>query len=165
MERIHQQIKDNFEKAFFDLLKQKVAEEPPDYDWLVRLYTEIRNKLCNLVKKDSTMWRDMQEKLDPDFFKQLITNKVFDGKSMYGLICYTFELCLELGSPARDGETKVMRDEIISLAQSPEGAFANIVPLYIKNINQCIDFIYEDIHKILNPNKQVNTTTAIHNKS
>ena len=25
MERIHQQIRDNFEKAFFDLLKQKVA--------------------------------------------------------------------------------------------------------------------------------------------
>ena len=34
IERIHQQITDNFEKAFFDLLKQKVAEDPPDYDWL-----------------------------------------------------------------------------------------------------------------------------------
>ena len=67
MERIHQQIRENFEKAFFDLLKQKVAEDPPDYEWLVRLYTEIRDKLCKLVKRDSTMWKDMQEKLDPDF--------------------------------------------------------------------------------------------------
>jgi len=142
MERIHQQIKDNFEKAFFDLLKQKVADDPPDYDWLVRLYTEIRDKLCRLVKKDATMWKDMQEKLDPDFFKQLITNKVFDGKSMYGLICYTFGLCL---------------------AQTSEGTFANIVPLYIKNINKCIDLIYEDIHKLLNPNQQVNTTTTSEN--
>jgi len=163
MERIHQQIRDNFEKAFFDLLKQKVAEDPPDYEWLVRLYTEIRDKLCKLVKRDSSMWKDMQEKLDPDFFKQLITNKVFDGKSMYGLICYTFGLCLELGSPARDCDTKVMRDEVISLAQTPEGTFANIVPLYIKNINKCIDLIYEDIHKLLNPNKQVNTTTKSEN--
>ena len=96
---------------------------------------------------------------DPDFFKQLITNKVFDGKSMYGLICYTFGLCLELGSPARDCDTKAMRDEVISLAQTSEGTFANIVPLYIKNINKCIDLIYEDIHKLLNPNKQANTTT------
>ena len=82
---------------------------------------------------------------------------------MYGLICYTFGLCLELGSPARDCDTKVMRDEVISLAQTPEGTFANIVPLYIKNINKCIDLIYEDIHKLLNPNKQVNTTTKSEN--
>ena len=26
MERIHQQIRDNFEKAFFDLLKQEVVD-------------------------------------------------------------------------------------------------------------------------------------------
>ena len=149
MERIQQQIKENYEKAFFDLLKEKVASDPPDYDWLIRLYTEIRDKLCKLVKKDCVMRRDMEEKLDPEFFEQLIKHKVFDGKSMYGLIWFTFEKCLELGSPGRDKETKDARDEVISLAQGSEGTFANIVPLYIKNINHCIDLIYEDIHTIL----------------
>ena len=95
------------------------------------------------------MRRDMEEKLDPEFFEQLIKHKVFDGKSMYGLIWFTFEKCLELGSPERDNDTKNARDEVISLAQSTEGTFANIVPLYIKNINHCIDLIYEDIHTIL----------------
>ena len=149
MERIHKQIQENYHKAFFDLLKEKVASDPPDYDWLIRLYTEIRDKLCKLVKKDTSMRRDMEEKLDPEFFEQLIKHKVFDGKSMYGLIWFTFEKCLELGSPARDTDTKAARDEVISLAQSSEGTFANIVPLYIKNINHCIDLIYEDIRAIL----------------
>ena len=49
---------------------------------------------------------------------------------------YSFEKCLELGSPARDEETKAARDEVIAMAQSEEGTFANIVPLYIKNINK-----------------------------
>ena len=60
------------------------------------------------------------------------------------------EKCLELGSPARDEETKAARDEVIAMAQSEEGTFANIVPLYIKNINTCIDTIYKDIHNLLN---------------
>ena len=50
MERVQQQIRENYEKAFFNLLKEKVASDPPDYDWLIRLYTEIRDKLCKLVK-------------------------------------------------------------------------------------------------------------------
>lgn len=150
METLEKQVRNTFEKAFFDLLKEKVAEEPPDYDWLIRLYTEIKTKLCKLVKKDSVMWRDMNEKLDPVFFEQLIKNKVFDGKSMYGLIWYTFEKCLELGSPGRDNDTKKARDEVIALAVSADGTFSNIVPLYIKNINKCIDTIYSDIKSFAN---------------
>jgi hypothetical protein len=30
---------------------------------------------------------------------------------------------------------------------SPDAAFANIVPIYIKNINRCINLIYEDMVK------------------
>jgi hypothetical protein len=145
--KLHKQIQDTYYKAFFDVLKERVAEEPPDYDWLIRLYTEIRDKLCKIVKKDSSMWRDMNEKLDPEFFEQLIRNKVFDGNSMHGLILFTFEKCLELGSPARDEATKKDRDEVISMVLSPDAAFANIVPIYIKNINRCINLIYEDMVK------------------
>ena len=37
MERIIKQIDEVMRKAFYDLLEQKVASEPPDYEWLVRL--------------------------------------------------------------------------------------------------------------------------------
>jgi hypothetical protein len=32
MENIHKQIKETYHKAFFDLLQQKVQQDPPDYD-------------------------------------------------------------------------------------------------------------------------------------
>ena len=50
-ERLHEQIQDNYKKAFFDLLEQKIAENPPDYDWIVLLYKEIRYKLTFFFKK------------------------------------------------------------------------------------------------------------------
>ena len=39
-----------YKKAFFDLLEQKVAADPPDYDWVTRLYEEIRGKLLILFR-------------------------------------------------------------------------------------------------------------------
>ena len=40
-DKINNQIKDNFHKAFYDLLEMKVRAEPPDYEWIVRLFGEI----------------------------------------------------------------------------------------------------------------------------
>lgn len=147
MEGLQKQIRENYERAFFDLLKEKVASDPPDYEWLVRLYTEIRDKLCKLLKPNNRTRLDMEEKLDPDFFNQLIRNKVFDGGSMYGLVWFVFEKCLELGSPGRDEATKKARDEVMMLMKN-NGTFAEIVPLFIKNANTCIDAIYDDINEL-----------------
>ena len=44
-DKINNQIKDNFHNAFYDLLEIKVRAEPPDYEWIVRLFEEIKNKL------------------------------------------------------------------------------------------------------------------------
>ena len=43
-EKINEQIKKTYQKAFFDLLEQKVADDPPDYEWITRLYAEIKQK-------------------------------------------------------------------------------------------------------------------------
>ena len=41
-EKLNEQIKSTYIKAFFDLLEEKVRQEPPDYEWIVKLYKEIR---------------------------------------------------------------------------------------------------------------------------
>ena len=72
-------------RAFFDLLEQKVASDPPDYEWLTRLYTEIRDKLTRLLKPTSKTRKHIEENMDPDFFHQLISNNVFEPKSFNNL--------------------------------------------------------------------------------
>jgi hypothetical protein len=36
-------------RAFFDVLTSKLNSTPPDYEWVVRLYGEIRERLANLT--------------------------------------------------------------------------------------------------------------------
>ena len=71
-DKINNQIKDNFHKAFYDLLEMKVRAEPPDYEWIVRLFQEIKDRLVFFLKKDSPFRNDIQEKLDVELFDQMI---------------------------------------------------------------------------------------------
>ena len=153
IKQINKQIKNTYQKAFFDLLEQKVADDPPDYEWITRLYAEIRQKLISILKKESPLRKELEEHLDIELFNQMISNKAFDPKDLYNLICYTFDTCKKLGSPARDKETDLKKQEIIELANSDKGTFATVVPLFIKNINYCIDNIYEDLRNLRNIGK------------
>ena len=60
---------------------------------------------------------------------------------------YVFDLCLKLGSPARDNDTEMKKNEILELMQNG-GTFATVVPLFIKNANYCLDNIYKDFQNL-----------------
>ena len=148
MERLNKQVEDTMKRAFFDLLEQKVASEPPDYDWLTRLYTEIRDKLTRLLKPTSKTRKHIEENMDPEFFHQLISNNVFEPKSFYALVCFIFEQIKLMCSPGRDKETDEKLQELLDHFNSGNATFATMVPMFIKNANYCIDNIYLDIQNL-----------------
>jgi hypothetical protein len=141
---MEKQIKETYYKAFLNLLEEKTAASPPDYEWITRLYIEIKQRLKNLLKSNHPLALEMDEKLDSQLFKQMIENNAFSGTDFYNLICYVFELCLKLGSPARDEEVQ-RKKEIILKQMQAGGTFAKIVPLFILYANESIDLIYEDL--------------------
>ena len=136
------------QKAFCDLLEQRVKQEPPDYEWITRLYEEIRGKLTKILKKDSDLRIEIEEAMDIELFDQMIRNKAFNPTDLYKLIHYTFDKCKQLGSAGRDKETDAKLKEITDHMQSEDATFATIVPLYIKNINYCIDKMYYDLSEL-----------------
>jgi len=148
LERLNKQVEETMKRAFFDLLEQKVAETPPDFEWLTRLYTEIRDKLIKLLKPTSKNRKHIEEQMDPEFFHQLISNNVFEYKSFNALICFVFEQCKLLGSPGRDKEVDEKLKEILDHFNSGNATFATLVPMFIKNANECIDNIYLDIQNL-----------------
>ena len=113
IERLTTQVRETYKKAFFDLLEEKIGQDPPDYEWLTRLYGEIRTKLITLLKQNSPLRKEIKESMDCEFFYQLISNNVFSPENFYNLIRYVFEKCKQLGSPARDSETDVKLKEIV----------------------------------------------------
>ena len=146
--RLTKQVKETYKRAFFDLLEEKVGASPPDYEWLTRLYGEIRSKLIALLREGSQLRVEIEETMDCDFFKQLISNNVFSPENFYATIRYVFAKCKQLGSPGRDAETDAKLQEIVGFVDSGEATFATLVPLFIKNANECLDTIYEDVQSL-----------------
>ena len=144
LNKLNEQMNTQFKKAFFDLLEDKVRGEPPDYDWIARLYGEIRTRLASILKQGSVVRKEIEESMDVELFRQMIENKAFGGAELYNLINLVFEWCKKLGSPARDGEVDKKKFQILGLMRN-NGTFAQIVPLFIKNANECIDDIYKDL--------------------
>lgn len=144
---LNQQMDTQFKKAFFDLLEEKVREEPPDYDWITRLYQEIRTRLSSLLREDSKTRKELEDSMDVELFRQMIENKAFGAVELYNLIEHVFELCKKLGSPARDNEVDKSKFQVLGLMKN-NGTFAQIVPLFIKNVNECIDNIYKDLNVV-----------------
>ena len=83
--------------------------------------------------------------MDIEIFSQMIRNNVFKFDEFYHLIKYTFEKCKQLGSAGRDKETDDKLKEIMDHMYGGSATFATVMPLYIKNINYCIDKMYEDL--------------------
>ena len=147
LDSLNTQMNAQFKKAFFDLLEEKVRQEPPDYDWIARLYAEIRERLASLMRKDSAVRKEIEDSMDVELFKQMIENKAFGGVELYNLVGHVFELCKKLVSPARDNEVDKFKFQVIGLMKN-NGTFAQIVPLFIKNANECIDNIYKDLKQV-----------------
>ena len=144
LEHLNKQIKDTYKKAFFDLLEAKTRSEPPDYIWIEKLYEEIRYKLTAILKKGSRLRIEIEESMDLQIFSQMIRNKAFNGADLYNLVNYVFEKCKQLGSPGRDKDVDKKFNELIVLMKSG-AVFAEIVPVFIQNANECIDWMYEDM--------------------
>ena len=48
-ETFKNKIKETYEKAYWDILKNELSSEPKVYNQLILILSEIRNKLCNFV--------------------------------------------------------------------------------------------------------------------
>ena len=144
---LREQIENAYKETWSALLRDKVKENPPDFDWIVRLYNEIKYKLTYFLKKNSPMRNSIEESLDIELFDQMIRHGAFQGPEFYNLVNYIFDTSLKLGSPARDNDVKNLRNEILT-ALSNKATFAELVPLFFTNANTAIDWVHKDLFEI-----------------
>jgi len=134
------QIREAYRKAFL--------ASDFDPEWLTRLYTEIRDRLLNLVPKNGNLAKEIEEMLDPAFFRQQIEHNVFCIEDMRRLVCYVFATCLKLGSPARDESTMERQDKVLAIVTDN---FQRSIPIFVLEANETLDEIEEDIRNLLPP--------------
>ena len=68
------------------MLVENLKSDTPNVEWLKRLYTELRDRICGLTPRRHDLIKEIHDTMDVDFFGQLVENKVFDNKSLYGLL-------------------------------------------------------------------------------
>lgn len=130
-------------KAFYDLLEESVLADKPDYDWLVKLYRELKKRICKYILPNSKKREIIETSFDVEFFEQLIRNEVFDFIQIQKLIINTFGCIKELQSPFRDKIIKKSMEKVLSTD------FTRIVPEFIKEANKCLDFLDEDMYNFV----------------
>jgi len=143
MNAMENQIKEMYEKAFYDIIDETIQSDKPDYDWIVNLYSEIKERLIKYIKKDSKIYKQIDDEFDIVLFKQMITNDAFDNNSLFKLITNTFSWISKLQAPIRDKETEEAKKRILNADPS------KMVSTFIKEVNVCINNIDEDIYNYI----------------
>jgi hypothetical protein len=145
---MEKQITETFYKAFYDSIESTVRSDKPDYDWIVKLYTEIRDRLCRYFKKDSKTYIQINNSFDIPLFKQMIENDVFDGNSLIKVIDTTYYWIEQLQAPIRDESTRESKNKVLSITDPYK-----VIPCFIVECNTCLDLFDIDMYKHLTNNK------------
>ena len=66
---IQAKIKETMEKAFWDGVTESMKQEQPDFGWVLKLMTEVRDELC---KMSPSSWREeITDTIDIDVLSQV----------------------------------------------------------------------------------------------
>jgi hypothetical protein len=122
-------------KAYFDLVEEKLTTEPLDYAWVVQLYDEIKFKLIGILKPDSELRNDIEDRMDYRDLRKLVN--------------YVFDKILSLCAPVRDPDVKAMLDELNEMMDN-EMTIPQVLTKYIEYANDGLDTIYDDLGVVLN---------------
>jgi len=130
------------------LVEEKLTTEPLDYAWVVQLYDEIKFKLIGILKPDSELRNDIDERMDSELFEQMIRYKAFDYRDLRQLVNYVFDKILRLCAPVRDPDVKTMLDELNEMMDNGE-PMPKVLTKYIEYANDGLDMIYDDLNVVL----------------
>lgn len=140
MDTIEEQIKTEMKNAFFNLIDENINSKTPDYEWISRLYEEIKAKLLSfLPNKNGKTYKQLDTDFDIELFKQMIENDVFNQESMIKLVNNTFDWILKLEAPIRDKNTIEAKNRVFN--SKPE----KMISTYLKEVHDCIEKIETDI--------------------
>ena len=144
LEGVKTQLMEQYQLAFSDLLRENLESETPDWDWVKRLYEELRGRICNLTPNRMDIHADIHDKMDSEIFYSMISNGAFDGTNLQSLITFVFSRIRELEAPAKNVDTDAKLQEILELFQPANATIATIVPVFIQAANERLDDVYTD---------------------
>jgi hypothetical protein len=93
-------------KAFFDILRERLNEDPPNYDHALTVIEEIKEGLLFCLMPHNTRTRqEIEAKLDPELLRQQAEAGTIE---LLPYLQYCVSTMAKLCSPARDDKIREM---------------------------------------------------------
>ena len=93
-------------KAFFDILRERLYEDPPNYEHALSVLDEIKEGLVScLMPHNTRTLQEIEAKLDPELLKQQAEAGTIE---LLPYLQYCVSTMAKLCSPARDEKIKEM---------------------------------------------------------
>ncbi|CAD6192224.1 unnamed protein product [Caenorhabditis auriculariae] len=107
---IEKAVKENMYKAFFDLLREDLAKQPPVYTNLLSHIMEIKMLILNdlLLPSHQRLREQIETMFDEERIKESLLEENFDFKQVAGQI---IDILLRMCAPARDERIHELRKE------------------------------------------------------
>ncbi|XP_075982121.1 T-complex protein 11-like protein 1 [Anticarsia gemmatalis] len=93
-------VKETMHKAYFDILREQLNSDPPEYKQALVLLEDVKQGLFSILLPRHTRIREMiEEVLDGEFIKQQAENNSLD---FHKYASFVIDLMAKLAAPARD---------------------------------------------------------------
>ncbi|GMH00350.1 hypothetical protein Nepgr_002189 [Nepenthes gracilis] len=129
-------VKETMEKAFWDGIMESVNREQPDFSWVLKLMTEIRDELCEM-SPDS--WRqEIFDIIDEDILSQVLRSGTVDMIYLGKILEFSLVTLEKLCAPANDDEMKanhrILMKELVEISRSGNNSGASFAITIIKGL-------------------------------
>uniref|UniRef100_A0A672N081 T-complex protein 11-like protein 2 n=1 Tax=Sinocyclocheilus grahami TaxID=75366 RepID=A0A672N081_SINGR len=105
---LEKKVKDMVHKAFWDCLESELNDDPPEYDYAIKLLDEIKDTLLSFLNPGANRLRtQIMEVLDMDLIRQQADNNAVD---IQGLVSYIINTMGKFCAPVRDDEIKKLKE-------------------------------------------------------
>ncbi|XP_004083113.1 T-complex protein 11-like protein 2 [Oryzias latipes] len=143
--RLFEVVRDNMHKAFWDMLKEELSDDPPKYQFAIKLLEEIREILLSFLNPGANRMRtQIMEVLDMDLIRQQADNNAVD---IQGLASFIINTMGKLCAPVREEEIKKLRESTDNIVILLKEIFRVIDLMRVDHINFSIELIRPFLQK------------------
>tara|TARA_B100000482_G_C12590931_1_gene291513 strand:- start:497 stop:961 length:465 start_codon:yes stop_codon:yes gene_type:complete len=138
MAALREQIKFTFYRAMEDSLEHIINSEKmtdEDIDWLVRLCTELKDRLNGLTPRRKDLHEELNKALDVTLLDQMLRHAAFDRGDLDRVISIVFDRLLLLCAPSQNATINELKEKIMN------ENFGRAVGIMILQCNKIIDKI------------------------
>jgi len=144
--QLENQIHETMKKAFWNLIKSDLNDDPQRFDHLIKLIQEIREKIKAFTPHRDDLASELDEILDDSFLKHLFIEQSLDPTHFFNLIIFLIQKIKSYAAPYLDIDIQIWEKQITEML-GKEIIYAEFIPLFFEKLYFFLDLIEKDIRK------------------